>query len=59
MAKTFKVWVEIEQYDNKTDCSTTLDAPGASLREFKSYKRAWDFAQRITDIANDLNESEG
>jgi hypothetical protein len=52
---TFKVWIEIERFDEKTDSGTTMDAPGSSLATFKTYKEAWDFAERVTDFAVNIN----
>jgi hypothetical protein len=48
---TFKVWLEIERYDEGTDRSETMDAPGASLAAFETYDEAWDYAERATQLA--------
>lgn len=47
--KEYRVWLEIEEYDDETDEYTTLDAPGSSLRTFPSHDLADQFAQAITD----------
>lgn len=46
--KTYKVWIEIEEYDTETQEGKTLDAPGAALAEFKAYEDAWEFVERLT-----------
>lgn len=52
---TFKVWLEIEQYNEKTGDSQNLDAPGSYLAEFQTYKEAWDYAERVTRLAEGIN----
>jgi hypothetical protein len=52
---TYKVWLEIEQYNEKTGDSQDLDAPGSSLAEFDTYEEAWDYAERITHFAECIN----
>jgi hypothetical protein len=52
---TFKVWVEIEQYNEKTGASQTLDAPGASLAEFDTYEEAREYADRVTCFAEGID----
>jgi hypothetical protein len=52
---TFKVWLEIEQYNEKTGNSENLDAPGSSLATFDTYEEAWEYAERITRFAECLN----
>jgi hypothetical protein len=47
MAKTYKVWVEIEEYDDVEEEGCTLDAPGASVAEFDDYDDAYAFAERL------------
>jgi hypothetical protein len=47
---TYKVWIDIEEYDELTDCSKDCDAPGGALATFNTYEEAWDFAQQI-DLA--------
>lgn len=46
-AKTYKVWIEIEEYDQLTDCYTECDAPGAELATFDTYEEAYEFAEHI------------
>lgn len=52
---TYKVWLEIERYDEKTGASQDMDAPGSYLAEFNTYRKARDYAERVTDFANDIN----
>jgi hypothetical protein len=52
---TFKVWIEIERFDEKTGHSEDLDAPGSSLATFSTYKEAWDYAERVTRLAEGIN----
>jgi hypothetical protein len=47
--KTYKVWIEIEEFDSETEEGQTLDAPGASLKEFDSYEDAYKFAEGLTN----------
>ena len=47
MAKFYKVWIEIEEWDEKTDEGTSLDLPFASTAVFKTEKEAIDFATRL------------
>jgi hypothetical protein len=52
---TFKVWLEIERYNEKTGHSEDMDAPGSSLATFDTYEEAWDYAERITGFAECIN----
>lgn len=52
---TFKVWIEIERYSEKTGASQDMDAPGSSLAEFDTYDEAWDYAERVTRLAEGIN----
>jgi hypothetical protein len=52
---TFKVWLEIERYNEKTGAGQNMDAPGSSLAEFATYEEARDYADRVTRIAEDIN----
>ena len=45
--KTFKVWVEIEEYDEVSEQGVDCDAPGGSLATFATYEEAYAFAERI------------
>jgi hypothetical protein len=47
---TFKVWLEIERYDERIGEGQTMDAPGSSLAQFATYEEAWDYAQRVTSL---------
>jgi hypothetical protein len=48
----FKVWLEIERYNEKTESGQTMDAPGSSLATFDTYEQAWDYADRVTRLAS-------
>jgi hypothetical protein len=52
---TFKVWLEIEQCNEKTGDGQELDAPGSYLAEFQTYEDAWDYAERVTRLAEGIN----
>jgi hypothetical protein len=52
---TFKVWIEIERFNEKTGASEDMDAPGSSLATFGSYEEAWDYAERVTRLAEGMN----
>jgi hypothetical protein len=52
---TFKVWIEIERYHEKTGKSEDMDAPGASLARFDTYEEAWEYAERVTRLADGIN----
>ncbi len=45
--KTYKVWIEIEEYDERTGCGDTCDAPGGALATFGTFEEAYDFAEQI------------
>lgn len=49
--KSYKVWIEIEEYDHDTEEGQTLDAPGASVADFDTYAEAWEFAEKLTRSA--------
>jgi hypothetical protein len=44
---TYKVWIEIEEYDERTGCGNDCDAPGGELATFGTYEEAYDFALEI------------
>ena len=52
---TFKVWLEIERYNDKTGHGQNMDAPGSSLATFDTYEKAWDYAERVTRLAEGIN----
>ena len=52
---TFKVWLEIERYNEKTGDGQELDAPGSYLAEFQTYEEAWEYAERVTRFAEGIN----
>src|SRR5262245_46559105 len=47
---SFKVWIEIEREKSNGDYEQ-MDAPGASVADFRTYQQAYDFAQALTDVA--------
>ena len=51
----FKVWLEIERFNEKTGASEDMDAPGSSLATFKTYQEAWDYAERVSRFAENIN----
>lgn len=51
---TYKVWIEIEEYNNETGDSSDMDAPGASVATFKTYKEAYEYAGRLQEIGETL-----
>jgi hypothetical protein len=51
---TFKVWLDIERYNEKTGNGQNLDAPGSSLATFDTYEEAWDYAERVTRLADGI-----
>ena len=48
---TFKVWLEIERYHERTGHGENMDAPGAALAEFATYEEAREYAERVTRFA--------
>jgi hypothetical protein len=52
---TFNVWLEIERYDEKTGDGQNMDAPGSELATFDTYEEAWDYAERVTRLAEAIN----
>jgi hypothetical protein len=52
---TFNVWLEIERYNGKTGNGENMDAPGSSLATFDTYEEAWDYAERVTRLAEGIN----
>lgn len=44
--KTYKVWIEIEEYDELTGCGNDCGAPGGALATFGTYEEAYDFAEQ-------------
>jgi hypothetical protein len=53
---TFKVWLEIERYNDRTGLGENMDAPGSSLATFDTYNDAYAYAERITRFAEDINQ---
>jgi len=52
---SYKVWLEIERFNEKTGSGTNMDAPGSSLAGFDTYEEAWDYAERVTRLAENIN----
>ncbi len=51
---TFKVWLEIERYNDRTGHGENIDAPGGSLATFETYDEAWGFAEHVTRLAEGI-----
>lgn len=51
---TFKVWLEIERFNGKTGHSEDMDAPGSSLATFDTFEEAWEYAERVTRLAEGI-----
>jgi hypothetical protein len=51
---TFKVWLEIERYDDETGHGEDVDLP-SSLATFETYEEASDYAERVTRLAECIN----
>lgn len=49
--KTYKVWIEIEEYDDETDESTDHDPGFSSSAEFDTLEEAEAFANELHDHA--------
>jgi len=56
---TFKVWLEIERYDDETGHGEDMDAPGSSLAAFETYEEARDYAERAARLAESINLQTG
>lgn len=52
---SYKVWLDIERFDDLTGIGEEMDAPGASLASFPTYREAWDYAERVTELASGIN----
>lgn len=48
--KTYKVWVEIEEYNDRTDEYTNLEFTTGIIREFRKLSDAEEFANSMQDI---------
>lgn len=44
---SYKVWLEIEQFNPHTQDGVNVDAPGGPLAEFDTYQEARDFAESV------------
>lgn len=51
MHKEYKVWIEIEEYDDEAGDGVDLDSPGAAVHTFGSYKDAYCFAEVLQVVA--------
>lgn len=51
---TYKVWIEIEEYDEDTGVGENVDAPGASVATFATHEDAYAFAELLTDVADSV-----
>ena len=51
---TFKVWLEIERFNEKTGHGDDMDAPGSSLATFDSFEEAWEYAECVTRLAEGI-----
>lgn len=47
MTTTYKVWLEIECYDEDSETAVTIDAPGAALVGFDTAGEAYAFAESL------------
>jgi len=52
---TFKVWLEIERFNEEAGDGENMDAPGSSLATFETYEDARDYAERVTRLAENIN----
>lgn len=48
---TYKVWVQVERYDEQTDTSLDLDLPFSSSAQFGTAQGAMDFADALHALA--------
>jgi hypothetical protein len=51
---TFKVWLEIERYNEKTETGQDMDAPASSLATFETYREARDYAKCVMLLAENI-----
>jgi len=51
---TFKVWLEIERYDDETGHGEDMDLP-SSLAAFETYEEARDYAERVSRLAEGIH----
>ena len=54
MAKEYKVWIEIEEYDDETDKYKTIGLKFASTGCFDTEKEAREFAHRLHEIGENF-----
>jgi hypothetical protein len=47
MSTTYKVWIEIEAWDEDTQSGKTLVTPGVNVAAFTSFKAAERFAAKL------------
>jgi hypothetical protein len=52
---SFKVWLEIERYNEKTGHGEDVDEPCSCLGTFDTYEEARGYAEAITQFADCIN----
>lgn len=58
MAKEYKVWIEIEEYDDETDHYDDLDAPFGPTATFATDEEALAFAERLHAIGQEIEPTD-
>lgn len=48
--KTYRVWIDIEEHDDRTDEYTNLEFTTGIIREFRKLSDAEEFANSMQDI---------
>ena len=48
---TYRVWVDIEEFNHNTESGVECDGPGGSVAEFDNYDKAYEFAARLNEGA--------
>ncbi|WP_152054199.1 hypothetical protein [Tautonia marina] len=48
---TYKVWIDIEEYNEETGQGVETDAPGGALAAFDTCEEAWAYAAHVTQLA--------
>jgi hypothetical protein len=56
MAKTYSVWIEIEEYDDATEENTSMEGylDFASTRSFPTIEQAVEFAEALDCAGKDI-----
>lgn len=52
MAKTYKVWIEVEEYDDETDEYTDVVLDFGSEEEFDTEEEAVAYAEKMHEAAS-------